>query len=539
MENPLISVFVTSNWILGLLAAYIVLILFLGFKYSSKIHESDDLALAGRNLTLPFMVPSIVATWICAGAIMGAAGEAYLFGLQGVVFDPFGPVLMMFIVAVFFAFRLRRAGYSTVVDFFNKRYNPRMGMLYMIIQVIAATGWLGGQLVALGIIVNLTTGFNMTIATVIATIVVTLVTYFGGLWALSRVDAIGFILIVMGLLVMFPVVMGEVGGFSNFLATAENWGELPTFAIFPVAADDGGYLWYAGLLAIMYYIAAWASLGIGDINSQVLLQRVLAAKDEKTAVRGFAISGVLYLVLGLIPVSIGIAMFTYGLELPLDQTEMVLPWVADYMMSPVAGTIFIVALAAAIISTVGDNCLIVSTLIGHNLYEHLKPGVTKKDKLKAMRIAIPIVAIVAMLIALMFGAVYKLIVFSGAVSLATIVAPYVVGFFWKKANSKGAIASFFGGLTTWAVSFALLLPFTKEANFEEELIEAGVAMDWAIWDALYMALVPAAIVGFVLIFAVSLKTQSSDPPKPFVNAKGELMDDKLFFWSKDKKIEKA
>ncbi|MCC5909200.1 MAG: hypothetical protein JJT76_02015 [Clostridiaceae bacterium] len=538
MTESVISVFGTADLILTLLVIYIGVILFLGFRYSRKVKESDDLAFAGRNLSLPFIVPSIVATWICAGAIMGAAGEAYLFGFQGIIFDPFGPVLMMFLVAIFFAFRLRRSCYNTVVDFFASRYNKNMGMLYMIIQVIAATGWLGGQMVALGIIVNLTTGFNMVVATIIATIIATIVviivTAFGGLWALSRADAISFVLIIAGLLLMFPVVMGELGGFRNFLAIAENWGELPTFAMIPVAAEDGGYLWYTGLLAIMYYLAAWASLGIGDINSQVLLQRVLAARDEKTAVRGFAISSVVYLVLGLIPVTVGIAMFTYGLELPLGQTEMLLPWVADYMLSPMAGTIFIVSLAAAIISTGGDSCLIVSTLVGYNLYEHFRPGATQKQKLKVMRIAIPIIAIIAMTIALIFGTVYRLIIFSGAISLATIVAPYVVGFFWKKANSTGAIASFFGGLITWGVSFMLLLPITKDANFEEELIEAGVAMDWAIWDAIYMALVPAAIIGFILMIVVSLKTQNSDPPKPFLNAKGEEMDDKLFFWSKDK-----
>ncbi|AKL94120.1 Na+/solute symporter [Clostridium aceticum] len=532
MEEFVIEVFEFAHWILGALVLYIAIILFMGFKYAGKIHVSDDLALAGRGLTLPYMIPSIVATWICAGAIMGAAGEAYLFGFQGVIFDPFGPVMMMFLVAIFFAFRLRRSGYSTVVDFFNSRYGKKMGILYMIVQIMSATGWLGGQLVALGIIVNLTTGFSMTVATIIATVVVIVVTYFGGLWALSRIDAIGFILIIVGLLVMFPVVMGEVGGISNFMLTAENWGELPTFSIFPVAADEGGYLWYTGVLGIMYYLAAWTSLGLGDINNQVLLQRVLAAKDEKTAIKGFMISGFLYLILGLIPVSIGIAMFNYGLALPLSQTEMLLPWVADYLLSPWAGTIFIISLAAAIISTVGDNCLIVSTLIGHNLYEYVKPGITQEEKLKAIRLAIPIVGLVAMTIALLFGTVYKLIVFSGAISLATVVASYVLGFFWKRANSTGAVASFFGGLTVWVTSFIILLPYTREANMEEELIQAGVAMDWAIWDALYMALIPAAIVGFILLIVVSLKTQHSDPPKPFVNIKGEKMEDKLFFWSK-------
>ena len=532
MDEPIIRVFETSNWILGILVFYIAIVVFLGFKYSNKIVESDDLALAGRGLTLPFMVPSIVATWICAGAMMGAAGEAYLWGLQGVIFDPFGPVLMMFLVAIFFAYRLRKTGYATMVDFFEIRYSRKMGILYMLIQIISATGWLGGQLVALGIIVNLTTGFNMLLATLIATAVVIIVTYFGGLWALSRVDAISFILIIVGLFLMFPVVMDQVGGIGNFITRAENWAGLPTFSLVPIIKGSPGYLKYTGPLAIMYYISAWSALGLGDINSQVLLQRLLAAKDEKTAVRGFAISGLFYLILGLIPIFIGIAMFSYGLKLPVDQTELVLPWVANYLLSPLVGTLFVISLAAAIISTVGDNCLIVSTLLGYNLYEYLAPGVTPKEKLKMIRISIPIVAMVAMVIALTFANVYNLIVFSSAVSLATIVAPYIAGFFWKGANNKGAIASYFGGLFTLIISFIILLPITKDVNLQNELITSSVAIDWAIWDALYMSLIPAAVVGFILIFSVSYITRELDRPKPLLNAKGEVMDDDLFLWSR-------
>jgi solute:Na+ symporter, SSS family len=530
MEQSVITVFESANWILGFLGIYVAIILYLGFRYSGRIEESDDLALAGRNLTLPFLVPSIVATWICAGAIMGAAAEAYLWGFQGVIWDPFGPVLMMFIVAIFFAYRLRQSRFSTVVDFMSTRYNERVGEHYLFIQVLSATSWLGGQLVALGIIVNLTTGVGMAAATIIATAVVILVTYFGGLWALSRVDVIGFILIIVGLFIMFPIVIGEVGGWEYFVNNAANWGELPTFAIFPVAAEDGGFIWYTGLLGIMYYLSAWASLGIGDINSQVLLQRVLAAKDEKTAVRGFMISGVAYLVLGMIPVLMGIAMFTYGLELPIEQTEYVLPWVAENFLPNWAGVLFIVALTAAIISTVGDNCLIVSTMIGHNLYPKFVKGATPRQKLKAMRVAIPVVALVAMGIALMFTTVYKLIVFTGAISLVTIIMPYVFGFFWKKANTKGALASFYTGAVTTAISFLLIFPYTQDANMDI-LVEGEVYMDWAIWDALYMALIPGALLGLIAMVVVSLATQKSDPPKPFINAKGESMDSKkIFFW---------
>ncbi|SDK03388.1 sodium:solute symporter family transporter [Natronincola ferrireducens] len=539
MEASVVGVFASAKWILMIMLVYIGVILFLGFKYAGKIEESDDLVLAGRGLTLPFLVPSIVATWICAGAMMGAAGEAYIGGFQAVVFDPFAAVLMMFLIAIFFAYRLRKAGYTTVVDFFDDKFGKKMGMLYLIVQVLSAVGWLGGQLVALGYIVFLTTGFSMNLAIVIGAITMIVVTYFGGLMALSRVDAISVLLMIVGLFIMLAVVMGHVGGFSEFVATADNWLEVPTFAITPVSADRGGYLWYTGILGITYYISAWAALGLGDIPSQVILQRALAAKDEKTATKGFMVSGFVYLTLGLIPVLIGIAMYTWGLELPLGQAEMVLPWVADNFLPPWAAVLFVVSLTATIVSTVGNTALICSTMIGHNLYKHFRPNATTQDELRMIRIAIPIVTAVALAIALYFETVYKLIIFSGSLQLCTVFAAFAFGMFWKKANTKGAVASFFAGAISWVIFFFIVFPFTKVANFEEEIIEAGLYMDWAIWDGLYISMVPAAIVSIIVMYVVSKQTQISDPPRPLINAKGELMDDKFFFWSKDKPTEEV
>jgi solute:Na+ symporter, SSS family len=437
----------------------------------------------------------------------------------------------MIIIAIFFAYRMRKARYTTLTDFFNARYNKSMGFLYTLIQILSALAWLGGQLVALGIIVYLTTGFNMTYAVIIATVVIVIVTTAGGLWALSRVDAIGFVLIIVGLLIMFPIVMGEVGGLSEFFATAENWAELPTWAMIPVAGEEG-YLWYTGLLGILLYISAWAALSAGDVPSQVLMQRALAAKNEKTAVAGFFTSGVLYLLIGLIPVMIGIAVYTWGLETSVDQAEYVLPWAAYSFLPPWAGILFIVSLAAAIVSTSGDNALIISTLIGHNIYRNIKPKATSKEILKVVRICIPIVTVAAMCIALYFETVYKLIVLSGGIQLATIFGAYALGYFWKKANVTGAISSFFTGLVSWVVIYFWALPFTKEANMDV-LVEGEVYMQWAMDDAIFIALVPAAVISIITLIVVSLATQKRDPAKPMLSLEGENMENQpKFFWSK-------
>lgn len=284
----------------------------------------------------------------------------------------------------------------------------------------------------------------------------------------------------------------------------------------PVAGEQG-YLWYTGVFAIMLYISAWASLSLGDVSSQVLMQRALAAKDEKTAVSSFFAGGVLYLLIGLMPVMIGIAVFTMGLETTDVQAEYVLPWAAYTYLPAWAGVLFIVTIAAAIVSTSGNNALIISTLIGHNIYRHFRPNASSKDTLRVTRIAIVVATLAAMIIALYFEMVYKLIIFSGGIQLTTIFAAYAIGYFWKKANVTGAIASFFAGAAVWISAHYYLV------NVYEIYPE----------DAIFMSLVPGTVVSIATLIVVSLLTQKRNPAKPILSYEGQDMSNMpKFFWSK-------
>ncbi|GFP33458.1 hypothetical protein HKBW3S42_01794, partial [Candidatus Hakubella thermalkaliphila] len=116
-----------------------------------------------------------------------------------------------------------------------------------------------------------------------------------------------------------------------------------------------------------------SGLGLGDTNSQALLQRALATKDEKTAVTSFLSSGVLYLLLGLVPVIVGISVFTIGVEVSPDKADHVLAWAAYNFLPPWLGVIFMVTLFAAIVSTAGNLSLSIATLFTHNVYQ-VGPG---------------------------------------------------------------------------------------------------------------------------------------------------------------------
>ncbi len=534
MNNSILEQFSTATWILLFFGIFLFIIILLGVIYNKRINSVDDLTVAGRKLNFFFLVPSIVTTWICAGAMMGAAGESFLFGMQGIIFDPWAPALCMVLIGIFFAYRMRKAKYTTVTDFYNHRYNKTSGMLYTIIQILASMAWLGGQLVALGSIIYLTTGLNLQATVIIASIVITVITSLGGLWATSRVDVISLLLIVVGLAILLPPVLSDVGGLNQLVQSAGNWAELPTWSM-KIESGEEGYLWYTGLLALLYYVSAWTSLSLGDLPSQVLMQRALAAKNAKTASAGFLASGILYLTLGMIPVIVGIAIFTSGnLDgITVDQAKYILPWAANNYLSPWASILFILSLSAAIISTSGDTALTIGTLIGHNIFRIAKPDASDKTILTVIRVCIPIITLGAMVIALYFETIYRLIVLSGGIQLATISAAYILGYFWKKANVAGAISSFISGLVSWVIFYLTVLPVTMLANIDI-LTEGEVYMEWARDDALFISLVPAAIISFLTMVIVSLLTQKKYPPKQMLTNNGDNMDKMPFyFWSKN------
>jgi Na+/proline symporter len=522
MDGELLPVFTTAEWILGILAVYLAAVVIFGIVYGRRrVAECSDLIIAGRGLNFPLCVASILSSWICAGALLGAAAFAFLFGMQGVIFDPWAPAIAMILVGLFFASRLRRARYVTVTDFMDSRYDRRMGMLYSIIQVLAATTWQAGLLVALGTLISLTTGIGVELAVLAAVAVIFIVPASGGLGALARVDLIVLVVVVIGLAILFPTVIAQAGGWGTFVATATNWAGLPTWAMTPLP-DEQGYLFYTGAMGIFLYVAAWSALSLGDAPSQLLNQRVLAAKDERTATLSFMTSGIAYLVLGLMVVTIGIAAFTLGVEVSPDRAEQVLPWIAYQSLPDWAGVLLIVAIAAAVISTCSSCSLGIGSLAGNNIYRYFKPQAGDREMLWVVRVTVVASALLAMALALYFEDVYRLIVLSGGLVLPTIFAPYFFGHFWRKANRTGALAAFFAGLATWVIAYFWALPTTKVMN-TGILAEGEVYMEWAVSDALFIAITPAGIVSVLTLIVVSLLTQRTDPPRPIRDVEGREM----------------
>ena len=508
-----------THLVIAGLAVYMLLMLAVGWWSQIQIKSSADFIVAGRRLSLIFTTGTLFATWFCGGTLMGAAAQSYLFGNQGVIFDPWGSTLSLLLTALIFGRLMRRGGYLTIIDFFDLRYGRKMGLLAALVQVAAEIGWIGGQLVAFGVILQIFAGIPLIWGTALSCAVLIIYTCLGGMWSVTVTDLLQTGFIIAGVAALLFTVVPQAGGWSCLLNHAGSRAQVPAMAIFPTR--EHGYLGYFGLPGWFYYLAAWLSTGLGDIPSQDLAQRLLAAKSEKVASGSAAIAAFLYLAVGMAPVLLGSLMFELNPELTIAETEMILPYLAINYLPPFLTVIFAVALVAALMSSSDSALLAASSVIGRNVLRYLKPGADSALTLKVTRLCIPFIALCSLLIAFYAETIYMLAVITWSLILVGLFAPYAAGYFWKRCNQSGAVAALAGGLVSWIGAVVYFLRHATMAANTGVLEEGAVYMDWAIWDAVYMGSIPAFAISIVLMVIVSLATQRKDPPKPLVDINGK------------------
>ena len=414
---------------------YLAAILIIGVVAARRAKTSDDFLVAGRSLPLWLCAATITATWFGSGTVVGAAGAAYEGGFLAVIADPFGAALCVLLAGLFYVRIIRRMRLLTVTDFFEIKYGALAGMLSAVALFIAYIGWTGAQLVAFGFILHTLTGVSTTAGMVVGAVIVLAYTSAGGMWAVALTDFVQILILIVGLVIMLPVVLVDVGGWS---VVAEGLPE-HTFRMIPLENTGGAWL---------EYIRAWAIIGVGSIATQDLLQRALSSRDERVAQNSFYIAGLTYVTVGMIPVFLGLIG---SVVLPdLADPEFVVPQLAMDHLPPVLLAVFVGALLAAIMSSADSALLAPATLLSANIVPFFKADVTPEERLAWARYSIPVIGLVALVVALRAQTVYDLMLDAFSVTLVALFVPFTAGIWWSGSNRTGGLAAMIGGTVAWA-----------------------------------------------------------------------------------------
>ena len=484
----------SQTFVLVTVAAYLLGLLFLGAVASTRIKNATDFVVAGRRLGLGLCTFTLFATWFGGGTLIGAAGAAYAGGLNAVVADPFGAALCLLLAGAFYVRLLRRMRLLTVPDFFRRRFGKSAEILSALSILPAYIGWVGSQLLAVGTVLSAMAGLPFVASIVIAAAIVLIYTVLGGMWGVTLTDFFQALVLIAAICLLLPIVLGAAGGISAVLD------RLPE--------GRTRFLPTGGLLEWLFFVQAWLLIGLGNLPGQDLMQRALSSKSERVAQWAAYFGGSLYLVVGLIPVALGMigSVLMPGLQNP----EEIVPRLAMEYLPPAGLALFLGALFSALMSSADSGLLAPASVFGQNIVRNIAPDLKPKEVLVAVRVGVVIFCGLALAVALWFQSVYSLMVQSWTVMMVGLFGPLTLGMYWKRTNGPGAVAGIASGLVVWLglVGAELVAGAVSPGNVTE----------------LPNALI-ATPVSLLVTVGVSLLTAKSHPPRVLTDASGRPIEE--------------
>ena len=430
--------------LIGFVVLYLLLSVGIGIYASTRVHNSRDFVVAGRNLPLPIVTATVFATWFGAETVLGISATFVKEGLSGVVADPFGASMCLVIAGLFFAPLLYRMNLLTIGDYYRARYNRIVELIMTICIMISYLGWVSAQVVALGLVFNLVSGgaIDQSTGMMIGTVIVLTYTMFGGMWSVALLDFVQMTVIMSAMLLIAVLVSGDAGGVSHVVSQAQAAGKLQFL-------PQGGYE------AWVPFIGAGITMMLGSIPQQDVFQRMTSAKDEKTAVRGSVSGGVLYFAFAFVPMFLAYSatlidpeVFTGMIE---TDSQMVLPNLIMHHTPLVAQVFFFGALLSAIMSTASATLLAPSVMFTENILKHFAlKHMSDRQMLRTMRIIVVTFGIIVLWFAMHSNAsIFKMVENAYKITLVAAFVPLAFGLYWKRANTQGALVSIVLGLASW------------------------------------------------------------------------------------------
>ena len=205
--------------LIGFVMLYMLATIAIGLYAATRVSSTSDFALAGRSLPLPMVITATFATWFGSETILGLPGRFIESGIVGVIEEPFGSGMALILVGMFFAQKLYKLNILTIGDYYRERYGRGVEVLCTLFIVLSYLGWVGAQVAALGLVINLITEGYISVSggMVIGTVVVLAYTMYGGMWSVAVTDFVQMIIIVLGLVAILIFASDLAGGFGKVI----------------------------------------------------------------------------------------------------------------------------------------------------------------------------------------------------------------------------------------------------------------------------------------------------------------------------------
>lgn len=369
----------TLDWIV--LIAFFGLILGLGFSAKLRNNSILQFLAAGRNLSLPAFIATLVCTWY--GGILGMGESVAYFGIGSWLLLGIPYYIFAIIHAFYLAPKIRDAGEISIPErletVFGKKVSLVSGGLIFLLGIPAA------HILMLATLVTFLSGLSLVVSIAVVAVVSALLMIKGGLLADVRVSLLAFIAMYIG----FAVIVGASWLHQGAPWTA--WQNLDK----PLLSFDGGQ----GPLMILSFFV----LGAWTLADPGFHQRVASTNSPSTSRKGVLISVGFWMLFDILSISAGMYALTSGMQSPAAALE-IFPAFGQHSLPPGLRGLFFCGMIGTILSALVGYSLVAGASLGREIICRIKPS----DETKWSRIGIVFALLMASLLATQIQSVVAL-----------------------------------------------------------------------------------------------------------------------------------
>jgi len=320
---------------------------FLGFlplilKRINTKSEDLEFIFAGRKLTLPFFVASLVATWY--GNILGIGEFVYRYGL--VAWFCFG--IVYYISAFFYALLITKkvhlSNASTIAEQISRKFGTNAGIFSAIVQLIISFPAVYVLMVAT--FINLLTGINLFLSLLIGTFLSFIYIGFGGFKSNILTNTFQFFIMYLGFGIFLYFSLNSIHFDLGFLANLP-----PTHKKF-----FGNVSWQ--------FIFSWFFISLQTFVDPSFYQRCVSAKSTRTARNGILLSIAFWLLFDFMTITIGLISRA---TLPNIEPLFAYPYLLEIIVPSAWKGFVLVSMLATIISTMDSYIFLSAFIIGNDI----------------------------------------------------------------------------------------------------------------------------------------------------------------------------
>jgi SSS family transporter len=427
------------------IVGYFALLTLIGLYFWRRVRHTRDLFAAGGNVPWWLAGISFYLTGFSAFSFVAYSEMAYRYGLVALTLA-WSAAAAMLAGTIFLAARWQRARIISPVEFLEARFNPALR------QTLAWTGIPlkviddGLKIYATGIFVSVGMGYDLRTSILVTGLVMLLYTFMGGLWAVMVTDYVQFIVLTLGVVVLFPLVVGRAGGFEGLLQG--------------VPADFGSAV--GGPITPLYVFAFYLLVMLSYNGNWAYAQRFYSVRNEREA-RKAGLLAVAFKLAGP-PLFILPAMAARSLmpELMVPPNTPQYTYAAlalEFLPAGLMG-LMIAAMFSATMSTLSADYNVMASVITEDVYRRLiDPGASQRRLVLVGRLATLAVGLLTILIGMLLvttaqRGLFEVMVTVFGLFVGPMLLPTLAGLVSRRLTVRGAAAGIAAGLISGASFFS-------------------------------------------------------------------------------------